>query len=153
MNYLIRDMLAIANEKCLQMQELLELTKEQTELFAEGNVEMLERYLVYKQNIIDRVNALDERYKELHVQLLQDNNVRSIEDLSNDSGVQEILQSDSKTKRIIREVVKIDKGNTETGKQLLNTMGEALKHANQAPAASRAYQGGLSGAIFVNRQG
>ena len=153
MNCLVSDMLAIADEKYLQMVELLKLTEEQTTCLAEEDVEKLERYVGCRQSIIDRINSLDARYGELKAQLMKGNNADGLEALKGEIDVQKIIDLNVKTKSIIRKTIEIDKKNAEMGKQLLEKLGEALAQANKAPAAHRAYHSNLSGAIFINRQG
>ncbi len=151
MNHLIGDMLEIADEKRLHTMELLRLTKEQTMLLAEEDVEKLECYLTYKQNIICRVDSLDARYRELIQRVLSENNVYCLEDIREDSRIRRILEINIKTKNIMEEMLETDKKNSEMGKRLLEKLGNALNHADMAPMASRAYHSDLPLAFFIDR--
>lgn len=151
MNHLIGDMLEIADEKRLQTMELLRLTKEQTMLLAEEDVEKLERYLTYKQNIICRVDSLDARYRELIQRVLSENNVCSLEDIREDSRIRRILEINIKTKNIMEEMLETDKKNSEMGKRLLEKLGNPLNHTGMTPLASRAYHSNLPPAFFIDR--
>ena len=153
MNCLMTDMLALANEKYLQMMELLQLTKEQTAALAAEDVDQLGRNVESKQNIIDRVNFLDAKYQELKAQQLSEENASRIENLKDDSFVRQITDLDVKINRVGKEMMVIDQKNLERGKLLLEKIGATLLHVRKAPGVSQAYRSGMSAAIFINRQG
>ena len=113
MSYLISEMLTIADEKYMQMTEMVELTKEQTELLVGEKVESFERYIDYKQTIIDRINLLDVKFKELNVQLLSEANVFTLEELKDNISIKKILELHIKTKAVLKVMIEIDNKNTD----------------------------------------
>jgi hypothetical protein len=153
MNYLIRDMLAIAEEKYLQVLELLQLTKEQTEFLEKEDVEGFGRHIECKQTIIHRIDLLDASFKGLRTQLQTEYNVQRLEDLGENDTVKKMLETELKTKKALKTALDIDHINTDMAKRLAEKLGDKLKHAGKAPIVLKEYQKEMSGAIFVNRQG
>lgn len=153
MDYLLNDMLTIADEKLLKMTELLELTKDQTELLEEENVEILERFIGYRQSIMERIDTLDARFKELRMRFLTAADVRNLEEIEANHTVRTILELGAKTKDVLKAMIEIDNHNINMGKQLLEKLGSKLKYAGKASLARKEYQRESSGAIFINRQG
>lgn len=153
MDYLLSDMLALADEKYWQISALLELTIEQAKLLAGQNIRRLENNIDDKQAIIDRFDVLNAKYKELEELLLAEAGVHSLEDLKENSDVEKILELDVQTKQVLKTIVEVDAQNAAIAKQWLESLGRKLASASKAPIAFKEYQKEMSGAIFVNWQG
>ena len=153
MDYLISDMLALANEKYWQISALLELTLEQTDLLTGQNMQSLESNIDDKQAIIDRFDVLNAKFKELEELLLVEAGVHSLEDLKENSKIEKMLELDFQMKQVLKTIVEVDAKNAAMAKQWLEFLGKKLASASRAPVAFKEYQQQMPGAIFVNRQG
>ncbi|MCX7920754.1 MAG: flagellar protein FlgN [Clostridia bacterium] len=147
----------ISNKKYDLLKEMLLLTKEQALVITEDSLEKLQAFIVQKQEIIERINKLDEEFDVYFQRLKQELKVKNLDEMQahNIKGTAELKSIVSDIMRLIGEISEIENQNNCKAKELLDSLGNEIKKINHAKVANSAYKGGTgfpTPSYFIDRK-
>ena len=158
MEQILLSLLDIAEEKHQQMQALVDLIKRQAILLQDEDVDALVEHLECKQQIMDRIDALDTHARGLEASLKEGFDLTGLEEMATSETANQILLLRTATREIIQETLPLDQQNTELGKQLLGKLQQEMQDFSKASNAQRVYaQIDLEGkgnplSVYMNRK-
>lgn len=156
MEGILRDLLALVEEKEMKMQGLVRLLSEQTRLLVEENVEDLEALIEHQQYLMDDIDQLD-----LHVQRLQESlplegGANAPNDSVQSATARRILEARSRTRETVAQAMEIDQQNSQLSGRLLDKLRRVMQDNQRAAHAAQAYSRGNQASevpsIYTNRK-
>ena len=131
----------ILRKKKILLQDILVLTKNQSQTITEDGIESLQKLISDKQLKIDEIDKLDDEFSVYFHRLKTVLNVSSLDELSV-SGVAGAKQLRGLTKdilKLIADISEIEKQNNRNSKELLGQLGSEIKKINQGKKVNNAY--------------
>lgn len=131
----------LSSKKYKLLQEILALTRAQSQTITEEGVESLGRLIGDKQVKIDEINKLDEDFNVYFQRLKRELKVSSLEEMNvpGVAGTKELQESIRQIMSLIGEICTIEKENNDRAKELLNSLGTEIKKINQGKKVSSTY--------------
>lgn len=146
-----------SNKKNILVQDILSLTKRQTEVITEDSIPMLNSFIDEKQVKIDAINKLDEEFSVYFQRLKQTLKISSLDELKdhNIKGIKELQLTIGHIMSLIKEIGILEKQNSLKANQVLNHLGNEIKKINQGKKAATGYyptQGGGTPSYFMDKK-
>jgi hypothetical protein len=142
MERILCQMADLVNQKYLHIKDYCNLTREQKSLLEQGDIEALGGNIGSKQAIIDQVNQIDARLRQLQNMLKEDFGVVALEGLPNHHVVKAILEVKGRIKEIISQAIELDKENTGNLRLFLERIGTEMENNQKSARALKAYHHG-----------
>lgn len=131
----------VLSKKSSFLQELFDLTQNQSVAINDGNVAELNRLVDCKQEKIDSINKLDEEFKAYFERLKSILGVASLEllDAGRVPGAGELRSKVAEIIVLVKKISDIEVANSQAAKKLLSSLGSQVKKLNQGMKLSNAY--------------
>lgn len=131
----------ITLKKYYLLEEILCMTKAQSETIKEDGIDKLGALIAGKQEKIDRIDKLDDQFDVYFKRLKQElgiNNLAEVDgkNLTGAKGLQDIT---GKVLGLIKEIDVVEKSNNQKTVNLLNLFKSEIKALNQAKKVNNAY--------------
>lgn len=139
MDSILSEMADLVDQKYLNIKRYNDLTLEQKDILEQESIEALGGNIDSRQVIIDQVNQIDTRLRQLETVLKDDYGVAVLEDLANHDSVKVILQFKEKIKKIIGQAIDLDKENTGKLKSFRNQISAGIRNNQNSVQALKAY--------------
>lgn len=137
----IQRLTEISAKKYKLMEDMLSITKAQSETMNEDGIEELERLVALKQVKINEIDKLDEQFSVYFLRLKQELKVKSLEEINNAGipGIKELQRGTGNILLLIKEIKKVEAQNNINAKKLLDRFGGEVRKINQSKVVNRAY--------------
>ncbi|MDP4182897.1 MAG: flagellar protein FlgN [Bacillota bacterium] len=149
-------LLEITNSKYDYLKKILELTKEQANCINKDEVKKLEDIIEVKQQIIEKINKLDDEFEVYFRRLKFEAKIKTMEELrdQNISGIKELKDSVSLVMDILNQLSSLDNSNRSDAKKLMSKIGSEIKKVNIGKKAYTAYnpQSDQSPSYFIDKK-
>jgi hypothetical protein len=142
MDRILCQMAELVKQKYLHINDYYNLTLEQKSILEQGDIEALGGNIGSKQVIIDQVNQIDARLRQLQSLLKEDFGMVALEGLPNHQSVKAILEVKGRIKEIISQAIKLDKENTGRLRLVLDRIGTEVENNQKTAQALKAYHHG-----------
>jgi len=131
----------ISARKLKLIEEILNLTKAQSQLIAAEDLDRLESLVSEKQKLIDEISRLDGEFNEYFQGLKDELNIKNLDELKGISipGVDKLQNIIGRIMETIKEICEIEKQNESGIRGLMNAVGDEIRKINQAKKANAAY--------------
>jgi FlgN protein. len=128
-------------KKKVLVQDILDLTREQSKVINEDGLDELRKLIDKKQLKIDDMGKLDEEFNVYFSRLKLSQKVTSLDelDMAGVKGAKELKALTSEVVKIITSITEIEKENNDKTSSLLNQFGAGLKKVNQGKRVNNAY--------------
>lgn len=129
------------SKKSSFLQELFDLTQNQSVVINDGNVVELNRLVDCKQERIDSINILDEEFKTNFERLKSILGVESFDglDARGVPGARELRDKVTGIIELVKKISDVESANNLAAKRLLGSLGSQVKKLNQGMKLSNAY--------------
>jgi phage-related protein len=137
----IKKLQEISVKKVKLIEEILNLTKAQSQSIAAEDLNGLENLISNKQKLIDEISKLDEEFSGYFQGLKRGLKIKNLDELKdiNIPGVDKLQSIISSIMKTVKEVCEIEKQNEAGVKKLMNVVGDEIRKINQAKKANAAY--------------
>jgi len=131
----------ISVKKLNLIEEILNLTKAQSQSIAAEDLNGLEDLISDKQKLIDEISKLDEEFSDFFLELKRRLNVESLDELKgiNIPGTDRLQEIVGRIMETLKEVCEIEKRNEAEVRKLMNAIEDEIRKINQAKKANKAY--------------
>lgn len=140
MDKLIKELIVLLEKKQEHLKNILHLTKEQSKLIADENIDELEKNVTKKQAYIDQINDVDndfnrvyEEFKDKQRVVLESGLRLEIEDLS------DFKQKVKQVMDLMKQISELEESNNKNAADVLEKYSENIKKINQARKIDDAY--------------
>lgn len=137
----VERMREVTDKKYKLLEEMLDLTKEQSRSLTEDGVEKLGEIVDVKQAKIEDINKLDDEFNVYYHRLKSELKIRSLDELKSPDivGVKELRESISNVMGLLGEITELEKRNNEGAKKLLSDIGSEIRKINAGKKVNSAY--------------
>jgi preprotein translocase subunit SecA len=137
----VSEMTKILKEKETLLQDILKITESQNTSLTEEGLDELRKLIDEKQERIEKIDKLDERFKVIFQDLKKNLSVKSIEEIDPGRlpGVKELKEKTADVMALITRILDLEKANNVKGQELLDQLGNEIKKINQMKMANQAY--------------
>lgn len=132
-------------EKCKLLEQMLKLTKKQTEIIDQQEFEELMKVIEEKQKKINEINVLDEAFNNELQQLKDILKVKSLDEVERDKKIVDSIFL-GRLKDVINDIVEltkqiadVEKANSESAGEVYKQLSEKLKDINKGKKLKTAY--------------
>lgn len=134
-------MIELLDRKKQLLSDMLELTKAQTDVIAEGTLDKLKLLIDEKQTKIDEIDKLDADFSVYFESLKLAFGINKLSELDvyADPRAKQLKQITSEVMDLIGEISSIENINSEKSKKLLEELGSQIKKVNQGKKINNAY--------------
>lgn len=134
-------MIGLLDKKKKLLGDMLELTRAQTDVIAEGTLDKLKLLVDEKQQKIDEIDKLDAGFGVYFEALKAAYNIDRLSelDVNDDPRAKQLKQITSEVIELIGQISSIEKVNSEKSKKLLEELGSQIKRMNQGKKINNAY--------------
>lgn len=131
-----------SGKKLELLQQMLVLTRRQSEIINEDGIDTLEKIVEGKQKLIDEINKLDEAFDVYFSRLKSALKVKSLDEIRGTQlkGVKQLQDTIGQITDLIKEISGIEKINNIKAKSLLQSLGNEIKKVNQGKKMNSAYR-------------
>jgi 5'-3' exonuclease len=134
-------MIELLDRKKQLLGDMLELTKAQTDVIAEGTLDKLKQLVDEKQSKIDQIDKLDADFGVYFESLKAACKINKLSelDVSAYPGAKRLKQITSEVIGLVGEISGVEKVNSEKSKKLLDELGSQIRKVNQGKKINNAY--------------
>lgn len=134
-------MIGLLDKKKKLLGDMLELTRAQTDVIAEGTLDKLKLLVDEKQQKIDEIDKLDADFGVYFEALKAAYNIDRLSelDVNDDPRAKRLKQITAEVIELIGQISSIEKVNSEKSKKLLEELGSQIKRMNQGKKINNAY--------------
>ncbi len=131
----------ITLKKYYLLEEILCMTKAQSETINEDGINELGVLISGKQEKIDRIDKLDDQFEVYFKRLKQELGINNLAEADGKSlpGAKELQDVTGKVLGLLNEINEVEKSNNQKTVNLLNLFKGEIKSLNQAKKVNRAY--------------
>lgn len=153
----IQKVIEASNKKYSCLQQLIVLTRAQTEVISEESMDGLEKLIGEKQVRIDEINKVDEDFG-MYVDLLKQKlGVSRLDEIENSSlkGLKELKQITGQIMELLNEINILEKNNNKKAKDLLDDLGAQIRQIREGKKLNNLYNTGsgtIPPAYFVDKK-
>lgn len=151
----LRDLLVLTKDKQRKLRQILDISRAQTTLLQEENVEGYEEQIERRQQVMDQVDQLDAGILELEKRLRSEHG-KDLSSLAQADETQRILELRACIGEVIRAALEVEHDNSELSQRLLEKFRQEMQHHQRANHAAKAYirsnQDGEAQSIYTNRK-
>ncbi|NLL06177.1 MAG: flagellar protein FlgN [Clostridiaceae bacterium] len=153
----IQKVIEASNKKYSCLQQLIVLTRAQTEVISEESMDGLEKLIGEKQVRIDEINKVDEDFG-MYVDLLKQKlGVSRLDEIENSSlkGLKELKQITGQIMELLNEINVLEKNNNKKAKDLLDDLGAQIRQIREGKKLNNLYNTGsgtIPPAYFVDKK-
>ena len=153
----IQRVIEASNKKYSCLQELILLTRAQTEAISEEEVDGLEKLIGEKQVKIDEINKVDEDFGEYVDLLKQKLGVSKLDEIKRPDlkGLKELKQITGQIMELLNEINALERHNNEKAKNLLEDLGAKIRQIREGKKLNNLYNSGagiIPPAYFVDKK-
>lgn len=153
----IQRVIEASNKKYSCLQELILLTRAQTEAISEEGMEGLEKLIGEKQVKIDEIDKVDRDFG-VYVDLLKQTlGVSKLDEIKNPGlkGLKELKQITGQIMELLNEINALERQNNEKAKSLLDDLGAKIRQIREGKKLNNLYNTGagiIPPAYFVDKK-
>lgn len=131
----------ISREKRKKLEDILSITKAQSEEIEKDGIESLQKLLDDKQKKIEEIDKNDEDFDVYYKRIKQKYKIGSLENLnvSNVKEAKELQEVTGEIKKILEEICELEKQNSEKVKEALSSLSGEIRKINQGKKVSNVY--------------
>ncbi|HEX9062970.1 MAG TPA: flagellar export chaperone FlgN [Clostridia bacterium] len=147
----------ITLKKYYLLEEILRMTKAQSETIREDGIDELGALIAGKQERIDRIDKLDEQFEVYFKRLKQELGINNLAEAGGENlpGAKELQDVTGKVLGLLNEINAVEKSNNQKTVNLLNLFKSEIKSLNQAKKVNSAYHpvaATETPAYFINKK-
>lgn len=153
----VQRVIEASNKKYSCLQELILLTREQTEAISEESMDGLEKLIGKKQVKIDEINKVDQDFG-VYVDLLKQKlGVSKLDEIKSPGlkGLKELKQITGQIMELLNEINALEKQNNEKAKSVLDDLGAKIRQIREGKKLNNVYNTGagiIPPAYFVDKK-
>ena len=141
MESLFNKLLSFSNEKKNNLEEILRISKEQTEVIKDENVDGLNELIDIKQKFIDKINFLDDQFNKTFEELKKIAGNIDMKDIDGRkfSKAKELQECIVSITEIIAQIMEFEKINSNFSKELHTELKNKLTQIRNSKKANAGY--------------
>lgn len=150
----INKMIELSIEKKKKLNEILNLTKEQTRLIVDDNLDEMEKLLQNKQKHMEDIDRLDIEFLKLYGELKKSEGIESISniDLKKYSNLKDLKNQVKSINSVLDKISELDKKNTEKMKKNLKDVQKNIKNVRDGKKAYKGYNADQNPSIMIDEK-
>lgn len=137
----IQKLTELSLKKLDNMKEILNLTKEQSEVITEDSINELQNIIDLKQKLIEEINELDDAFEVYFSRLKSVLGVERIEEISISKyqGTERLQQTVKLIFDTTKEIQAAENENSTKAKKVLDSLGGQIRQVKQGKIANNGY--------------
>jgi len=158
-NTALRELINLTDNKIKHLNDILDITSKQKEAIAEQDIDMLSKYVQQKQEHIDIINELDEKFQIIYESIrdkLQKDGSRHDTALSDEEAILygEFRKKVRDAHYIVRTIFGLEKENNENTNKIMEDLKEKIRAINVGQKGYKAYKSSptLTDGIYVDKK-
>lgn len=147
-------MIEVSLEKEKLLDQFFKLTKSQTKSIREEEFDSLDKLLVEKAELMERIDELDSKFLEEFNILKEEEDIESMEeiDTSKFSNIKELKEVATILSQLLKDIYEVDSENTKLISKNLEGVKSELKHVKDSKAAYKGYNVEQTGSIMIDER-
>jgi methyl-accepting chemotaxis protein len=137
----INKLIEVSDKKYSLLKDILFITRDQSKSLNEDGIEALQKLIEEKQKKIDEINKIDETFDVYFKRLKQTLGIKSLDEVkgSEINGIGKLKDAVGGIMTIVNEISEIEKSNNRKAKEVLDSLANKIRQANQGKQLSNAY--------------
>jgi hypothetical protein len=131
-----------SQKKYENLQDILAITKVQSETISEDNIDVLQKLISDKQLKIDNIDKLDEEFNVYFQRMKAQLKIKNLDELENPSikGLKELKEQIAAIMKLLTKISELERDNNHKAKSLLDSLGNEIKKINQMKRVNNVYK-------------
>lgn len=150
----INEMIEVSLKKEKLLNEFYSLTRSQMEFLKLEDFEKLEKLLVDKSNLMERINKLDGKFLDKFEKIKQLENIDSIEEIDSNKykNLKQLKDIITKLSQRLKEIYELDNENTKLISKNLDGVKFELRNVKNSQIAYKGYNIEQSGSMMIDER-
>lgn len=150
----INKMVTLSLQKKNILEQILDLTIEQSQLIKDDKLDEMEYLLQSKQKKMDEVDELDINFLELYNEVKKTERIESIShiDINKYSNLKDLKNEVDSINIILYKISKLDKENTDEMRRSLKIVQQSIKDVKNGKRAYKGYNKNQIGSILIDEK-
>jgi hypothetical protein len=138
----IERLIEASQKKYEHLEDILTITKVQSETISEDNIDVLQKLISDKQLKIDNIDKLDEEFNVYFQRMKAQLKIKNLDELDNPSikGLKELKEQIATIMKLLTKISELEKDNNHKAKSLLDSLGNDIKKINQMKRVNNVYK-------------
>lgn len=137
----VKGMIELSSEKKALLIQILKLTKTQSDLIENENIDDLSIVLVQKEKLMQEIDILDKKFLSLYNSIKSDEGIDSLEKINIEkyANLKSLKEVVAEINSVLNDISIIDRNNTIKMKSQVDKIKSDLKQVKQAKRAYKGY--------------